>query len=155
PWVKKAILTRKWPDEIFVNIVEQIPIAYWNNTALLNEKGEIFTPEKQVNLPNLPMLYGPNNLQTPVWEGYKQMNLMFQPLGLTIASSSMTDRQTWEIYLSNGIHLFLGRENVIPRLEQFIAIYPKISDKINNIQYVDLRYSEGFAIKWKNNPAKD
>lgn len=155
PWVENANLTRKWPDEIFIRITEQTPIARWNNTQLLNNHGGIFTPDTSTPIPNLPSLYGPKNLQNTVWEGYQDMNKILSQIGLKILSASMTSRQVWDVYLNNGIHLILGRQDVVKRLKRFVSVYPKISPRANNIQYVDLRYSDGFAVKWKNNSAID
>src|SRR5690242_18329723 len=115
PWIEKATLTRKWPDELFIQITQQTPIARWNNTELLNNNGGLFTPDGSTAIPDLPSLYGPNNLQTTVWEGYQSMNSLLNPVGLSIISASMTPRQVWDIYLSNGIHLILGRDDVLKR----------------------------------------
>jgi len=155
PWIESAALTRKWPDEIFIRITEQTPIAHWNNKQLLNNQGSVFTPDGSSTISNLPSLYGPNNLQNTVWEGYQVMNSILSTIGLKIISASMTSRQVWDVYLNNGIHLILGREDVVKRLKKFVLVYPKIAGQANNIQYVDLRYSDGFAVKWKNNPAKN
>jgi cell division protein FtsQ len=155
PWVENATLTRKWPDEIFIQITEQTPIARWNNTQLLNNHGNVFTPGTSTAIPDLPSLYGPNNLQNTVWEGYQAMNGLLSTIGLKIISASMSPRQVWDVYLNNGTHLILGREDVLKRLKKFVSVYPKIKHQTNDMQYVDLRYSDGFAVKWKNNPAKN
>jgi cell division protein FtsQ len=154
-WVEKAAVVRKWPDELFIHITEQKPLAYWNNTSLLNDKGDIFTPSVSAPLPVLPALYGPPQQQTTVWAGYVEMNNILRPLDLKAVIVSMTLRQVWEVYLNNGLHLFLGREDVLRRLERFASAYPKIAVQAGNIEYVDLRYTDGFAIKWKNNPASE
>ena len=152
-WVEKATLIRKWPDELFINITEQTPLAHWNNTSLLNDKGDIFTPDVATALPNLPALYGPNNTQNTVWGGYIAMNNILRPIGLKVTAASMTVRQVWEVYLNNGIHLYLGRDDVLKRLGRFVEAYSGMASQASNIQYVDLRYTQGFAVKWKNNPA--
>jgi cell division protein FtsQ len=155
PWIENATLSRKWPDEIFIRITEQTPVAHWNNTQLLNSEGSVFTPDTSTAMPYLPSLYGPNNLQNTVWKGYQSINSILNTAGLKITAAAMTPRQVWEVYLQDGTHLILGREDALNRLKQFVSVYPKITPQANNIQYVDLRYSDGFAIKWKNNPATD
>jgi cell division protein FtsQ len=154
PWIDQVTLTRKWPDELLIQITEQIPIARWNNSELLNKTGNIFTPRTASDTLKLPSLYGPPNTQNTVWEGYQEMNTKLMPLGLQISIASMDSRKAWEIYLNNGYHLLLGQEEVMNRLQRFISLYPKIfTHPANELDYVDLRYSNGFAVKWKKNSA--
>src|SRR5262245_49731947 len=41
PWVDDALVTRQWPDAVRVRIVEQVAAARWNDTGLLNTRGEL------------------------------------------------------------------------------------------------------------------
>jgi cell division protein FtsQ len=44
----------------------------------------------------------------------------------------------------------LGRDNLIPKMRRFIAIYDKtLKDQITNIARVDLRYANGLAVGWR------
>ena len=46
-------------------------------------------------------------------------------------------------------HVRLGRQDVERRLERFIAIAsPVVAARAGEINYVDLRYSNGFSIGW-------
>ncbi|MEZ5449719.1 MAG: FtsQ-type POTRA domain-containing protein [Thiolinea sp.] len=42
PWIRAASLVKAWPDQVLVNIEEQVPIAFWGEGRLLNQFGEIF-----------------------------------------------------------------------------------------------------------------
>lgn len=155
PWVQQVILTRKWPDQLVIQIIEQVPIARWNNTQLLNKQGDVFMPDASTFPPNIPSLYGPQNQQNTVWQAYNAINQLLAPISLEIASITMLPDQAWDITLNNGLHLLLGQDDVINRIKRFTAVYPKIFvGHTNDVDYVDMRYSDGLAIKWKNNSAK-
>jgi cell division protein FtsQ len=42
PWIYRASVRKKWPNKLTVYIVEQKPVAHWNDDLLLNQFGETF-----------------------------------------------------------------------------------------------------------------
>ena len=64
----------------------------------------------------------------------------------------LSPRYAWQLRLSNGITLELGRdqlkEPVLQRLARFVAFYPQTLGSLNRrLEYVDLRYPSGFALR--------
>ena len=58
-------------------------------------------------------------------------------------------RGAWELTLGNGARVRLGRQDVDARLERFISIAsPVVAARATEVNYVDLRYSNGFSIGW-------
>jgi cell division septal protein FtsQ len=54
---------------------------------------------------------------------------------------------------ANGIEINLGREDFTERLQRFVDIYPRIlASQSDKIAVVDLRYTNGFAVRWTNSP---
>jgi cell division protein FtsQ len=52
--------------------------------------------------------------------------------------------------LDSGVTVRLGRRDVDERLDRFIRTASQvISHRLNDITYVDMRYSNGFAIGWR------
>jgi len=153
PWVGQVNITRHWPDKLIITIMEQTPVAFWNNQQLLNTQLTPFNPGNLLpHDQNLPLLFGPPNEQTEVWNAYQTMNAALAPINLKVHVLSLTPRGAWEAKLNNGLVLVLGREDVVTRLERLVQVYPKIFvNNISNVEYVDLRYSNGLAVKWKNN----
>jgi cell division protein FtsQ len=48
------------------------------------------------------------------------------------------------------LRLLLGKGINNERLERFISVYPKLlGEKIAQVDSVDLRYTNGFAVRWK------
>jgi cell division protein FtsQ len=57
--------------------------------------------------------------------------------------------------LDNGIFLEAGYKDVLSRLGQLVKVFPKmIGPRIGDVEYIDLRYPNGVAVKWKNEYGK-
>jgi cell division protein FtsQ len=68
-------------------------------------------------------------------------------------------RGAWEMTLANGIDIRLGRRDVAERIQLFLDVAANlISRREQEIEFVDMRYNNGFTIGWKNGsrmPVKD
>jgi cell division protein FtsQ len=152
PWVDQVTLSRVWPDKLVVTFTEQIPIAYWNNQQLLNSHLLPFNAAGVMPDQSLPVLSGPENQQKLVWQNYQAINAELEPINLKLSKLSLSPRGAWVAQLNNDMILIFGRENVLNHLKHFVQVYPKIFvGNTKNVAYVDLRYNNGIAVKWKNN----
>jgi cell division protein FtsQ len=62
----------------------------------------------------------------------------------------LDERGAWEMDLADGITVRLGSRQVDERFERFMATAMKlITQRADDIAYVDMRYGNGFAIGWK------
>ena len=53
--------------------------------------------------------------------------------------------------LSNGVQVRLGRREIDQRTELFLGVVADlITGRSKDIDYVDMRYSNGFTIGWKD-----
>jgi len=148
PWVREASVTRVWPDTIHVSIREQQPVARWGKDGLLSTTQEVFSPDPASFPPGLIRLYGPSGSEAEVWTTYRRANVLLGELGLKIGSLALSDRRAWQIVLSDGSTLLLGRHFTQERLERFIRAWPRIlRENWTRVQTLDLRYTNGFAVK--------
>lgn len=151
PWVKEVSVRRIWPDILQIKVIEQTPMAVWNNNSLLSDKGQLFTPNKSSFPQGLPLFFGPGEDYSEVLAQYREFIPMLAPMNLGIQSIEMTPRHAWRLILTNGVPILLGQEKIHERFLRFIAFYTKMSrDQADQIAGIDLRYSNGFAIQWKN-----
>lgn len=150
PWVSEVSVSRSWPDRIDVTVVEKEAIARWNQASLLSSAGELFSP-KQETYPNLiPNLIGPVGQQILMLQHLKDINRLLSPLHAKIYSLELTPYLTWKLTLDNGIVLQIGHKDILTRLAHFVKVYPKIvGDRVGDVDYIDLRYSNGIAVRWK------
>jgi cell division protein FtsQ len=71
--------------------------------------------------------------------------------GMRIAALRLDERGAWEMDLDSGVTVRLGRREVDERIERFIHTASQvIAHRLTEISYVDMRYSNGFAIGWRN-----
>lgn len=156
PWVSEASVRRVWPDTLSVSVVEQKPIAVSHKSGLINTNGEVFKPlDKKIPVA-LPVFDGSAHLNKIMLSHYHEMNNLLVTIDKKIVYIKVDDRHAVELKLDNGLKVVLGRENTKGRLERLMRVYNKIlSSRINDIDVIDLRYTNGMAIRWKENFKKN
>lgn len=147
-WVEFVSVKRVWPDTLSLELQEEIAIAKWGSQSYLNQIGEVITPAKPAVNKSLPVLSGPEGAQVEVMQQYQQLNQLLLPEGLSLTSLSLSLRGSWVLTLNDSIQVAAGKADVfenITRLVSYITTQPSIN--IREIASVDLRYSNGFAVK--------
>ena len=147
-WVYRASVRKQWPNRLKVYLVEQTPVARWNEDLMLNPYGESFNAEGK-NL-GLPRLFGPGGSEKTALEGFNAMQRLLRSQQLDIEELSLSERFAWQVQLVNGIEINLGRQEFIDRLQRFVDVYPLLSEQPKGVSYVDLRYDTGLAVGWQN-----
>lgn len=149
-WVDRASVRRIWPDTLQVDIQEQEPVARWGGQQLMNVRGELFAPKQQPG--NLPRLEGPEGTAPQVAARYQWLAGLLAPLGLRIAELRQSSRRAWDVTLDNGLHLLLGRSPDETQVARFTAAYPRLlAERVASVEVLDLRYTNGFAVRWNKN----
>lgn len=165
PWVRRARVQRVWPNALAVHVEEHQPLALWNENEMINTWGEAFAAYAG-DLPDgvvLPQLKGPDDSERLVVQRYAEVARWFAPLSLRVNELALSPRYAWEVTLSDGMRLTLGRDpaadiadphgrsGALPfaaRIERFVEAWPRLAQVVpgRNIAHADLRYPNGFAI---------
>ena len=149
-WVDRARVQRLWPDRVRVEVVEQQAAARWGEDGLLNTRGELFATGVRHVPPELPRLDGPEGSESQVAQRYLAIQGRLVEQGLRVAALRLDARGAWELDLSNGVTVRLGRRQVDERMERFVQVGAAvIAGQASKIQYIDMRYSNGFSIGWR------
>lgn len=149
PWVASASVRRSWPHTLFVDITEEIPVAHWNGDDLMDAQGRVFARSGDDAWAKLPLLSGPQGSETDVLSEYATYAVLLAPQALAIRQLTVDARGDASLRLSDGIEVRLGRENAEPRLERFVSVVlPTLSSRLAQIAYVDMRYTNGFAVSF-------
>ena len=150
PWVEQVSVRRVWPDQLSIEVREQQPVAHWGEDAFLNTQAEVFAPEQPVDLEVLPRFQGPDGYEHRVLLMYRRLQEMFKPLQLSVNSLQLDARRSWRVRLSNDLRVEIGRSRPTERIARFVRVYPAILAAGNGqLVSVDLRYSNGFALRWQ------
>lgn len=148
PWVQNVNVKRVWPNQLSVVILNQEPVAWWNDQWLINVYGEKFQKGSLVVSNDLPKFYGNGDSIIKMLAYYQQINTMFIPLNLTVNQLELDQIGSWQITLSNGMILKVSQDDALMRIQRFVRIYKNVFQDNKSAKIVDLRYSHGFAVKW-------
>jgi len=150
PWVHRARVKRVWPATLRLQIEEQQPVALWGEHGCLNKGGEPFVPEATDISLVLPSLAGPDGQELKVLENFQRVAETLAPLGIKVTRMELDNRRAWHLQLDNAVLLELGRADAGQRLQRFVRAYPNVfAGRLDDLQHVDLRYSNGFSVYWK------
>jgi cell division protein FtsQ len=152
-WVDRVNVGRAWPDTLVVNVTEHQAAARWGEAGLLNVRGELFTEESQYAFPELPSLAGPPGSERDVARRYLAVRGKLIEAGLKLESLNMDERGSWRLVLGGGQEIRLGRRDIDERLYRFFdVVAPALAAQLERVDYVDLRYTNGFAVGWRQAP---
>ncbi len=149
-WVYSAALTKIWPDKLIVKIREQKPVAFWGKDAMLSKQGAIIHAVLANNEDSLPMLYSPESKGRNMATEFLQIREWMKGFPVKLVEFKEDARGSWQIKLENGLVVKIGRNHHEKRIKRFMVGYrQKLFGIVNKIHTVDLRYTNGFAVKWK------
>jgi cell division protein FtsQ len=153
PWVADVSFRRVWPHTLNVKITEQEAIARFGKKGVLNAEGAVFYPDIKSLPQNLPDLEGPIDQSQSLFNFYNTANTLAKLIGFTVVGLQVNAEQSWNLTLSNQVKVILGRQDALSRFKRFVAIYPKIA-ALSTVPMisVDLRYPNGVAIQYQENP---
>lgn len=148
-WIHSARVSRQWPDVIAVNITEQKPIAYWNESSLLNSYGQVFERAGKTTT-GLPLLSGIDGAELNVMRRFEEFSQVLSPLGLRIVRLRQDEQLAWEVEVDNGIRLKLGSTHGLEKMRRFVFLYQtRLQRETRPVAVVDLRYNNGAAVSWR------
>jgi cell division protein FtsQ len=151
PWVRSVSLRRQWPHRLEVTVDEHVAFGRWNDAALVDTFGSVFTADYDGVLPQFA---GPAERAAEVADRFREASAALAPLGLEVDAVRLSPRGGWQITArgaSNKLAIELGREEPSARLERFVAVYERTIGTLaragTKIEHVDLRYRNGFAAR--------
>jgi cell division protein FtsQ len=128
-----------------VALVEHVPFARWGAAAIVNTQGEVFRAAYDGEL---PVFNGPDGSAREIAIQYLYFQRSLGEIGETPVEVQVTARRAWQVKLASGMTLALGRENIEARLARFVAVHDRTLGQLGRrIDYVDLRYANGFAAR--------
>lgn len=154
PWVARARVSRVWPGRIAVRVWERQPFARWGDAALVDSDGVAFTPPPAELPAGLPLLAGPPGRAGEVMQAYQELGARLQGSPFVPAGLRLDARGEWTLQTAGGIELRLGDAAPASRVPLLLgAVWHSLADRMDQVAYVDLRYSNGFAVAPKADKA--
>jgi cell division protein FtsQ len=150
PWVESAEARKRWPDTLLLRIYERQPFARWNDKQLISRQGLVFDAPGVDDTSTLPSLHGPDARLAEVVSFYAETQKAFAGTHLQITGAALTERGSWSVTTANGAQIVIGdRDQAGRRLRRFLEVYPQLmAGHTDTFAYADLRYTNGFAVRW-------
>lgn len=150
PWVRSVSLSKIWPSRLIVEVEEQKPIAFWGTNRLMNQYGELFEADLPAKRGIFPLLYSPDDKGREMGERYLKVRDWLSGLPLEVAELTEDESNAWRLKIKNGPELLVGNDDQERRIQRFKVGYrQELANKFSNIRRIDLRYTNGFAVEWK------
>lgn len=149
PWVGRVEVSKRWPDALDVTITEIQPVAHWGANALLGRDGRIFKVPDTTIVNGLPRFDAPDGRVADVLTFYRTAQTDFAPYNLRVTGVELSARGSWSLTLDNGGRVVVGGDAPDRHLARFVAALPVLMQgRSVGFVYADLRYSNGFAVRW-------
>lgn len=150
PWIEEVTVRRWWPDIIEVRLRERTAFGYWGENEMVDVNGYRFRPPVLRQAGPWPRLAGPDGREKALIKAYRETSTLLDRVGLKLVKLVQDERRAWWLTFDNGLEVYLGREQYEQRLRRLVEVYPRVlATQIDRIAALDLRYVNGFAVRWK------
>ncbi len=149
PWVDTVDVRKRWPNRLEVRLTELHPYAHWGDERLLSDDGRLFATPPSLTKP-LPRFEAPDGRVADVISFHRDARPVLVRIGSDIRELQLSARGGWSLTTIEGLHVELGRHDVLPRLSRFARLLPELhrASPGRVLQRADLRYTNGFALVW-------
>ncbi len=154
PWVRKAQVERLWPNRLAVRLESYAVLAHWGDGAVLTTDGSLIEPLERPSQ-GLTVL-APDAFATAVYQDLSAI-LPRMPADWSLMQwqvSATGDRQARVQVAGQPITLEFGREPVAEKFKLLAdLVLPILQPRLAQLEVVDLRYRNGFAVRWSGDAA--
>jgi cell division protein FtsQ len=155
PWIRSASIYRHLPDTLFVHIVEQMPLAFWQRQGqltLIDQDGHPIATNDLGAFSNLPVLVGDDVPQTAA----KLLALLAtEPeLAAHVASAVRVGERRWTVHFDMGVDAALPEENPVEAWHRLAEFEKRDRILERDVTMVDLRLSDRVFLHVSPDPVK-
>jgi cell division protein FtsQ len=148
-WTDSVSVRRIWPDKLRVRIKEKKPIARWDDEHLLSDSAKVYLADIGP-FSHLPVVHAANHQPGWVLQQFYRLEARFNSVDERLVGLHVDSRGALNVELINGLQIKLGRGNIDHKIDRLVSIYQQqILPRREQIERLDLRYSNGFAVAWK------
>jgi cell division protein FtsQ len=148
-WTDSVSVRRIWPDKLRVTITEKKPVARWDDEHLLSDSARVFAAHS-ADFGYLPLVHADNHRPDWVFQQFQKLQAQFNRVDERVVALQVDSRGALDVKLINGLQIKLGRDDIDHKIDRLVNIYQQqILPRREQIERIDLRYSNGFAVAWK------
>ena len=142
-WISDVEVIKSFPSKLSIRIIQHEPIAIYNN-QIMSKSGKLIGTS--INLDNLPVIADKENRPAEAYDillstlvSLKKINLVVKKI--EIYHSLIKIYTTSMVLISDKTNFNKNIQRLVPSFSSLQNTYGK------NITSIDMRYSNGFAIK--------
>ncbi len=148
-WTESVSVRRVWPDKLRVTIMEKQPVARWDERHLLSDSASVFLADTSA-FAHLPIVHAASHRPEWALRQFYALEARFDGVDERLMALRVDSRGALDVELINGLQIKLGRRDIARKIDRLVSIYlQQILPRREQIQRLDLRYSNGFAVAWK------
>lgn len=152
PGVAQAHLRRVPPHALLVRLENHQPLARWAQGGLIDVYGARYDGVGDLSL---PVFDGPLGSVHNMIAFFEEAETILDSGAASggddsnvgkIMQLELSARGEWQVFLDNGIILYLGREKPRARVRLYVRHARELQNQFAQLRGVDLRYEHGFTI---------
>lgn len=155
-WIQSADVVRRYPDAIYVNVVEKRPFALWQSPdgiAVVERSGKVITTRDVENFSRLPKLVGAGAPEAAA--DMVEAVMAHRAIDARLAVYEYVSQRRWNLILNNGVVVQLpenGWRKELDALEHLI-----VDDGIleRDVTEIDLRSPSQYFFVLRGGEKKD
>ncbi len=142
-WISDAEITKSFPSKLVIRIIQHEPLAIYNN-QVMSKTGVLINSSS--NLDNLPIIIDKEKEPTAAYDVLSLSLVNLKKIGLMVKKIEI-HHSLIEIYTSNII-LISDKTNFQKNMQRLVPLFSDLKNAYGKkITSIDMRYSNGFAIK--------
>lgn len=155
-WIASADVVRRYPDAIYVNVVEKRPFALWQSPdgiAVVERSGSVITTQNVQSFSHLPKLVGAG---APVAAADMVEAVMaHRAVDARIAAYEYVSQRRWNLILSNGVVVELPESGWRKELDALEHLITDNGILERDVTQIDLRSPNQYFFVLRGGEKKD
>ena len=143
-WISDAEVKKSFPSKIIIRIIQHKPMALYNNQIISN--AGVLINSSNISSKNLPIIIDKEKELISAYGIYSLSLLNLKKIGLVIKKIEI-HHSLIKIYTTSTV-LISDRTNFEKNILRLVSLFEDLNNAYGkNITSIDMRYSNGFAIK--------
>lgn len=148
PWVDSALIERRWPNTIYVLLVEKVPIARWkaysgDKVFVISSDGKIIT-KQTAELSALPLVVGVNANESA--DDLLRLLASLPSIKHRLIKATRISSRRWDLLLSGNVLIKLPPTDEGLAIERIIKQQAKSKILDTQNQYIDARKADRLIV---------
>ena len=142
-WISDAEVIKSFPSKLSIRIIQHEPLAIYNN-QIMSKSGVLISSSS--NLDSLPIIVDKEKRPTAAYDTLSATLVSLKKINLVV-KKIVIYHSLIKIY-TTSIVLISDKNNFKKNIQRLVASYSELKNAYGkNITSIDMRYSNGFAIK--------